>query len=789
VSVVANVAINVDSSKAVQQLKQVDAAAKGLDGGLQKASVGAAGLGAALKSALAPLIATTTAIELFRRTTSAAFERSQAETRLKALTSAYGENKEAAALATAASDKFGLTQTEATKAFGDAYGRLRPLGFSLKEISGVYDGFNVVSKKAALSSAESASVFTQLSQALGSGTLRGDEFNRMAESMPEILTLVSKELGVAQGDLRKMAENGQITADVVVSALQKVAKESGNLEGFLDPSTKAMNSLAKNSEEALVQVGKLFAPAALAGMGLLADAMGFVAKNFKQITQAATFLGTFALVINGAAIATKAWAAATFVLAAAKKAAGVAAAFLQAVMNPAGLALVAAALGTATLAAVGLGKAMGESGSQAEEAKTKQKSMGPVLEEQKEKQKAIDAAIKQQTSSLQAQSQSYTVIRGQLEGQIAALERGFSVTSARYSAEKALLDLTGQQLEREYSLANTAQKRFDIAIRIFQNAVAIARVEALQALEQIKLDQAKIDNQIELQKLKIYEIKAEGELQILKSKDAQAANEKRKQLDAALAAQNLVVKSTYEQAQTQKLISGYQETVIKAQYEGKVLAAQTALETRLVSKEIGLSQSYAVQLSSNLASGAKSTGSLSSATAQVATNAASSASMFIRVATSAEAAANSIRNAANQQARLNFLRGQQPSGTAPAPQRAAQGAYWQGGFQAFASGGVVTRPTMGLIGEGGESEYIVPESKAAGFVSNYLSGARGANAIPDGKVSGAAPSVNITTGPVIEFNGERYVTMRDMENGLRQMAASIYGGLRTPAGRYAVGTR
>ena len=102
-SVVANVAINVDSSKAVQQLKQVDAAAKGLDGGLQKASVGAAGLGAALKSALAPLIATTTAIELFRRTTSAAFERSQAETRLKALTSAYGENKEAAALATAAS--------------------------------------------------------------------------------------------------------------------------------------------------------------------------------------------------------------------------------------------------------------------------------------------------------------------------------------------------------------------------------------------------------------------------------------------------------------------------------------------------------------------------------------------------------------------------------------------------------------------------------------------------------------------------------------------------------------
>ena len=768
-SVVANVAINVDAKNAVQQLNSVNAAAKGVKGGLDTAGLSAKGLAGALISALAPIISITAAVEAFRRTTSAAFERSQSETRLKALTSAYGETAAATALAATASNKFGLTQTDANKAFGDAYGRLRPLGFSLKEISGVYDGFNVLSKKAALSTAEAGSVFTQLSQALGSGTLRGDEFNRMAESMPEILTLVSKELGVAQGDLRKMAEGGKITADVVVSALQKIAKESGDLDKFLDPSAKAMNSLAKNSEEALVQVGKLFAPAAIAGMNLLSEAAGFVAKNIKEIAKVSVFLGTFALVINGVAIATRAWAAATTVLAAAKKAAGIAAAFLVSVMNPTGLALVALALGAATLAAVGLGKAMDESGNKAEEAKVKQKGLDPVLDGQKQKQDAI-------TGSLDTQLQRYSAIRGQLESQMASLERGASINAARYSAEKAILDLTGQQLEREYNLATTAQQRLNIAARIFNNSVALARVEAQQAIEQIKLDQVKIQNQVELQKLKWYEIKAEGELQILKAKDAQAADEKRRQLDQALQAQNQVLLATYEQVDAQKQIGMFQETAVKAQYEGKVLAAQTAFESKLVSKEIGLSQNNAVQLSNNLASGAKNTSALSSSAGQVARNAADSARMFIRVADSAEIAANSIRNAANQQARLNALRGQQSTSNATTRPN--------GAVPAFAKGGIVNKPTFALVGEGGEREYIIPESKMAAASANYLNGARGGSVIPSGNAQ-----INVTTGPVMQQGGQQYVSMADLERAMRATANGVYASLRTPAGRYATGVR
>ena len=105
---------------------------------------------------------------------------------------------------------------------------------------------------------------------------------------------------------------------------------------------------------------------------------------------------------------------------------------------------------------------------------------------------------------------------------------------------------------------------------------------------------------------------------------------------------------------------------------------------------------------------------------------------------------------------------------------------------AFAQGGVVTKPTLAMVGEGGEAEYIIPQSKMAAASANYLAGARGAGIMTGGSGN---TSINITTGPVVEFNGERYVTLADMERGLQQMASNVLNGLRTPAGRYAVGAR
>ena len=104
----------------------------------------------------------------------------------------------------------------------------------------------------------------------------------------------------------------------------------------------------------------------------------------------------------------------------------------------------------------------------------------------------------------------------------------------------------------------------------------------------------------------------------------------------------------------------------------------------------------------------------------------------------------------------------------------------------FAQGGVVSRPTLAMVGEGGEREYIVPESKMAAASANYLAGARGGNVLA-GATAGGAPVINVTTGPVMEFNGERYVTVADMERAMRATANGVIGRLRTPSARIALG--
>jgi hypothetical protein len=184
-------------------------------------------------------------------------------------------------------------------------------------------------------------------------------------------------------------------------------------------------------------------------------------------------------------------------------------------------------------------------------------------------------------------------------------------------------------------------------------------------------------------------------------------------------------------------------------------------------------------VSQSLANAYSSSQFMAQATSSIAINSDKSAGNFIRIATNAEVAATKIREAADAQQRLNNLRAQ---ATAPTVSRNSP-------VRRFAQGGFVSRPTLGLIGEAGESEYIVPESKAAGFVSNYLSGVRGASAVaatPTG-ATGGSTTINVTTGPVMEFDGQRYVTVTDMERAMRLTAEGVIGRLRTPSARIALG--
>ena len=78
---------------------------------------------------------------------------------------------------------------------------------------------------AGASQEEMNSASLQLTQALGSGVLRGEELNAVFEAAPNIIQTIADYLGVGIGEIREMASEGQITADVVKNALLGSAEE------------------------------------------------------------------------------------------------------------------------------------------------------------------------------------------------------------------------------------------------------------------------------------------------------------------------------------------------------------------------------------------------------------------------------------------------------------------------------------------------------------------------------------------------------------------------------------
>ena len=85
---------------------------------------------------------------------------------------------------------------------------------------------------------------------------------------------------------------------------------------------------------------------------------------------------------------------------------------------------------------------------------------------------------------------------------------------------------------------------------------------------------------------------------------------------------------------------------------------------------------------------------------------------------------------------------------------------------AFAEGGYVTGPTQALIGEGGENEYVIPESKLPQAMANYGSGKRGSSVIPDS----ANVSINYN-GSTVNMGGNSYINKSDV-NGIVSQAVN-----------------
>jgi hypothetical protein len=99
-------------------------------------------------------------------------------------------------------------------------------------------------------------------------------------------------------------------------------------------------------------------------------------------------------------------------------------------------------------------------------------------------------------------------------------------------------------------------------------------------------------------------------------------------------------------------------------------------------------------------------------------------------------------------------------------------------FTPFAQGGFVTGPTNAIIGEGGESEYVIPSSKMNAAMSRYSRGARGEGVIAGSGGGTEGESGAAAAGPMaidVRYSVERindveYVTASQFQAGMRQAA-------------------
>jgi len=125
------------------------------------------------------------------------------------------------------------------------------LGISYDRMLNITKIVNQTMAISGASAQESAAAIIQLGQALGSGALRGDEFRSIAEQAPRLRDALVQGLGLdGVGALRELAEQGKLTSEVVITALESqgyvINSEFGGMEKTVGQATTVMtNSFMK----------------------------------------------------------------------------------------------------------------------------------------------------------------------------------------------------------------------------------------------------------------------------------------------------------------------------------------------------------------------------------------------------------------------------------------------------------------------------------------------------------------------------------------------------------------
>lgn len=140
----------------------------------------------------------------------------------------------------------------------------------------------------------------QLTQALSSGVLRGEELNSVLEQTPIVARTIAEYMGVSIGEMRDLASEGAITADVVKNAMFAAAEET--------------NAAFEAMPLTWGQVWNMAGNIALQALQPVLNMISWGANNLDILApivlSVAAAIGVLVVTINGARMATAAWTAA-----------------------------------------------------------------------------------------------------------------------------------------------------------------------------------------------------------------------------------------------------------------------------------------------------------------------------------------------------------------------------------------------------------------------------------------------------------------------------------------------
>jgi hypothetical protein len=797
VAVVSNVEIRVDARNAIKQLDLIQCkssklpaqfqkgavASKGLAGGLATAGTAAKGLGAALSAALGPLLAIGAAVGAVTKSFTVMGERqadiAALENGLKNL--GVTGDQVLTALQTKA-DEFGKVTLFSQEDYTRAATQLT--SFTNISVSAFDRVINVAGDVAQVMNQDVNSAVTQLAKALNAPTQNLSALSRSGIQFTE----QQKE------QIKALEASGQLQAaqGLILAELERqyqgaaIAAGSAGLAGALD-------GLAEVANDAFEAFGKMLEPIAVPIIQGITKYVQFMSDTwayisgviFPEIVAAAkpltdalgrVFSGVdiegFGTVLQNIVIA--GFKVLTTVIGGVSKVLGfVIDRFVDLSNNPVfkfiaeQVGRLANQLGLTTDRVGEFNDAQKMSQAEADKILAKQTQVTSAADDTNASQKQINETLKQQTALLDQAAR----------GQTKALTDNLSLAEARYGTEKQLLS---NQIQQAQAAGNSN--------KVYRLKVKLAELDYDIAVQRIKAEVRKLEIAKQLAKAKVKEL----EVAVLQT--AEGSKEEAR-LKRAVALQLEAVKQA-----TANLSRG--KELAKEQIKGAAAVKAGAIA--------------AAKAERSAAANAKSTRAAAQASGQYADNMQRGANAASRAASSLSRLTGGLgqKSKAYTTTGTISIKGasQQAIAQAGGLEQFNQASYLRSGFRsalsqwnqfadkvltidrqlsasgatrtpAYASGGYVSSPTNAMIGEGG-SEYVIPASKMSAAMERYAAGKRGDAVVPNGNDT----QVNVSTGPVMQMNGQNYVTQSDFEKGLRSTVNQVMTTLRrSPNTRAAVG--